>query len=271
MISFEKLKQCLSKPEIIHILEIIDQVAKIKDHVQLKTAMVESQKLVPCNYLVGGLLAIEAPQGFKGFSRIINASFPSDWIRYYIRMKLYDVDPILQQHVQNFSTQVWQKTFQNVTEPKALHFIQEAKSFGLSQGITLGIFDHRLKLGSFFSFCGPLMARNKYHTILLEFLLIHLHSAMIRVHFTDTKEHQGIHLLTSREREVLLWIIRGKTNWEIGKILEISERTVKFHVENIFAKLDVKTRSQAVGEVSHLLTSIDHSNENKFQHALSNT
>jgi DNA-binding CsgD family transcriptional regulator len=38
----------------------------------------------------------------------------------------------------------------------------------------------------------------------------------------------------------------GKTNWEIAKIVGLSERTVRFHVGNIFNILDVKSRTQAV-------------------------
>jgi len=52
--------------------------------------------------------------------------------------------------------------------------------------------------------------------------------------------------LSSREMTILTWITHGKTNWDIAKILGVSERTVRFHVESIFAKLDVTSRSQAI-------------------------
>ncbi|NRB42925.1 MAG: helix-turn-helix transcriptional regulator [Pseudomonadales bacterium] len=52
--------------------------------------------------------------------------------------------------------------------------------------------------------------------------------------------------LTAREREILCWAAEGKTNWDIGMILGISERTVKFHFSNIFLKLSVQNRPQAV-------------------------
>ena len=52
--------------------------------------------------------------------------------------------------------------------------------------------------------------------------------------------------LTNREREVLFWACEGKSAWEIGKILSITERTVKFHLTNIYQKLGVRTRAQAV-------------------------
>ena len=53
-------------------------------------------------------------------------------------------------------------------------------------------------------------------------------------------------LLTTRELDVLAWAAEGKTAWEIGKILSISERTVKFHLSNIYRKLGVTTRAQAL-------------------------
>ena len=52
--------------------------------------------------------------------------------------------------------------------------------------------------------------------------------------------------LSRREREVLSWLRHGKSNWEISRILGISERTVKFHVTSIMRKLNAVTRTQAV-------------------------
>jgi len=52
--------------------------------------------------------------------------------------------------------------------------------------------------------------------------------------------------LSPRELTVLLWMKEGKTNWEIARILGLSERTVRFHVGGIFEKLDVTSRTQAV-------------------------
>ena len=52
--------------------------------------------------------------------------------------------------------------------------------------------------------------------------------------------------LSRREREVLSWLRHGKGNWEISRILGISERTVKFHVTSIMRKLNAVTRTQAV-------------------------
>ncbi len=52
--------------------------------------------------------------------------------------------------------------------------------------------------------------------------------------------------LTAREMEVLLKLVEGLSNKEIARKLFISDKTVKIHVSNIFKKLDVKSRSQAI-------------------------
>jgi DNA-binding response OmpR family regulator/DNA-binding CsgD family transcriptional regulator len=51
--------------------------------------------------------------------------------------------------------------------------------------------------------------------------------------------------VTGREADVLLWIANGKTNREIGQILEMSPRTVNKHLEQIFRKLSVENRTSA--------------------------
>ena len=53
--------------------------------------------------------------------------------------------------------------------------------------------------------------------------------------------------LTAREAEVLYWVVRGKTNRDIGDILGLSPRTVHKHLEHVFAKLGVETRTAAAG------------------------
>lgn len=54
-----------------------------------------------------------------------------------------------------------------------------------------------------------------------------------------------IELLTKREMEVLIQVANGLFNKEIANSLEISERTVKNHISNIFKKIDVNDRTQA--------------------------
>ena len=62
--------------------------------------------------------------------------------------------------------------------------------------------------------------------------------------------------LSSKEVECLKWCKEGKTNWEIGTILSISEKTVEFHLGNAMRKLGATNRITAVivGIKSGLIT-----------------
>jgi DNA-binding CsgD family transcriptional regulator len=67
------------------------------------------------------------------------------------------------------------------------------------------------------------------------------------------ERHEGIEL-TAREREVLAWVASGKTNPEIARLLWLAPRTVSKHLENVYAKLGVKTRTAAA---ARFLSAID--------------
>lgn len=58
--------------------------------------------------------------------------------------------------------------------------------------------------------------------------------------------------LSVREQEIMDWVRIGKTNYEIGLILNISAFTVKNHLQRIFKKLDVSNRAQAVSKMKQV-------------------
>ena len=78
-------------------------------------------------------------------------------------------------------------------------------------------------------------------------LLSLLRPHLLRIHADalSRRRFDGINGITPREAEVLGWIARGKTNNEIARALFISPHTVRKHIENIFEKLDVRTRTAA--------------------------
>ena len=68
----------------------------------------------------------------------------------------------------------------------------------------------------------------------------------------------GHHVITQREQEMLEWLKQGKTSWEIGQILGISENTVNFHIKNLMKKLEAVNRPHLVAvAVEKRLLNID--------------
>jgi DNA-binding CsgD family transcriptional regulator len=59
--------------------------------------------------------------------------------------------------------------------------------------------------------------------------------------------------LTAREQQILAWVARGKTNPEIAEILWVMPSTVRKHLENVYAKLGVRTRTAAAARFLNVL------------------
>jgi DNA-binding CsgD family transcriptional regulator len=81
------------------------------------------------------------------------------------------------------------------------------------------------------------------------FSLLRPHFVRMRDNASSRQRLNGHRSLTAREAEVLGWIARGRTNAEIARLLFISPHTVRKHIENIFEKLDVRTRTAAAAYV----------------------
>ena len=60
--------------------------------------------------------------------------------------------------------------------------------------------------------------------------------------------------LTQREADVLAWASQGKSNKEVGSILALSARTVGKHLEHIYSKLGVESRTAAAARVFDIAT-----------------
>jgi transcriptional regulator EpsA len=76
-----------------------------------------------------------------------------------------------------------------------------------------------------------------------------LPSSSFQVPFLSSSRRSEDYGLSEREAEIMDWVRKGKTNAEIGSILCISSYTVKNHLHQIFRKLDVFNRMQAVSKI----------------------
>lgn len=86
-------------------------------------------------------------------------------------------------------------------------------------------------------------------------IAFHLFEAVHKVDLTSLlTEEEDEHvngprrMLTKKEEECLLWTVEGKSAWEVSQILKISEKTVEYHLKNIFDKLDVHSKHQATAK-----------------------
>jgi LuxR family maltose regulon positive regulatory protein len=68
----------------------------------------------------------------------------------------------------------------------------------------------------------------------------------------ENSKSELVIVLTAREAQVVRLLMEGNSNEAIGSALAITERTVRFHLRNVFAKLAVDNRVQAVSKAIQL-------------------
>lgn len=130
---------------------------------------------------------------------------------------------------------------------------REFTRLGVSTLLAHGTHDAGGNMTSFFVFAarpGAVGAKQQY---LADLVVPYLHASWVRSQVTWPLDRAGVKpaktgLLTPREQQILQWIYHGKSNIEIGMILDISPLTVKNHVQKTLRKLNVLNRTQAVGK-----------------------
>lgn len=167
------------------------------------------------------------------------------WQELYRGAELHLEDPVLRCLRQNSGFIDWKEAFRTF-EPSA--FYRAAMSdLGLLPALSYayaGPTQSATNLDSVQTLCsltGMQRAANHNDRYLVASLVPVLHLA---VHGRRPQART----LTEKELEILRWAKAGKTAWEIGRIRDISEATVKYHFKSIYCKLGVTNRAQAVGE-----------------------
>lgn len=234
----------LTRKEMQSVLEILHYAMQATTGTDVSRLLRLVQRVVSAPLVIGGVAQLNTKGAFQEFNSVINISYSNDWLYHYGSKGYATVDPVLQSVLSNFQTQAWEQTYKSATSLKQLEFMEEARSYGLTHGITTGMPELSRNFASFFSFAGGDPIHTLRYKKLLEYLLPYLHRILIaNVHTPTANRVKG---LSPRELMVLEWMKQGKTNWEISRIIGVSERTVRFHVESIFMKLDVGSRTQAV-------------------------
>lgn len=187
----------------------------------------------------------------KLHTKSIFTTYPTTWIRRYQEAGHVAADPVVKLITTSNLPILWDA---DELQSARNRVFDEAREHGLATGITIPInsFDHTRALFSVASDEAP--ERSQRHTDAMAGLAVltalHLHEAVRRLDALMSRV--SVPALTSREKECLQWAAVGKTSWEIGYILSVSERTVIFHIGNATKKLGATNRRQAVARAISL-------------------
>ncbi len=173
-------------------------------------------------------------------------NFPAAWIDYYFEHDYQNLDPVVLLAPEIERPFLWD----SLNGPYKLNRAQDtlmhqASESGLKDGVGVPLHGPRSDV------CLVTYAASDGHPDpavelpKLDVLAAQFHSAYSVVGRSEI-DHRTAAVLSVRERECLQWAASGKSSWDIGMILNISENTVNFHIKNTLNKLDANTRILAV-------------------------
>ena len=170
--------------------------------------------------------------------------FPPAWVARYKEMGYFDIDPIIDRAMRTREPFHWYdiSELQKLT-PAQNALLDDLRAHGLVDGYAVPIFGPQGTTAYFG--VGSTYGDMEVDAVALrqiQYACNTLHNRYLEIH----GEIDGGHpLLTNREREVLTWIARGKSNSSIAGILGISDHTVDTLVRRCFQKLSVSDRISA--------------------------
>jgi LuxR family transcriptional regulator, quorum-sensing system regulator CviR len=234
-------------------MEIIVQCAAVHTAEQFSTVIKGPLRdMLPHEVMVCGLGGV-TPQG-QFMHKMLNHDYP---VQYFADMQDRDgkmEGPLLKRWRETLEPVLFQSGRDDAGYPQ--DWITIFNRYNLRNTIGHGLMDFGGTFTSYFIFSRIPGEVGPRHAFLIKLLVPHLHFTLTRIMPTiedyekaPAKVHKP---LSERQREILYWMHERKTNWEIATILELSELNVKYHIEQIFAKLDVRNRAHAVAKAHQL-------------------
>lgn len=177
-------------------------------------------------------------------------TYPVSWERHYFERKYDRLDPVLLQAMKGVLPFDWEQIRKDDREVR--DFFGEAGEFGISDnGLSIPVRGPTGDL-ALFSVTSAEMTRREWGLMKAQLLpdliyLAHLLHTEVTERVREAAPEEA-RRLTAREKEALSWSARGKTSWETGRILGLSERTVDFYLKNAMFKLGAANKTQAVSK-----------------------
>jgi LuxR family quorum-sensing system transcriptional regulator CciR len=193
----------------------------------------------------GALTSHEASDfpGRRGPAVILN--YPGDWQEHYFERGYHLIDPVVIRTPALERPYLWSDMVRKLDRDARERLIfDEAREAGLRSGISVPLHGPWGRVGvlsfaSQFDDADPSPKVNHLNVLASQF-----HIAFGELN--DSLRAATAIKLSTREADCLRWTAEGKSAWDVGMILGISENTANFHVKNAMKKLNTSSRTVAV-------------------------
>jgi LuxR family transcriptional activator of conjugal transfer of Ti plasmids len=226
----------------------IDHLSSAADPDTLRDAMAQAATQLELSCFA--YLAVPIRRGAR--ARLIS-NYPSVWTEHYVQSHYERLDPVIIRALSHSTPFEWGLDIESMTPSKLQQALfEDAAKFGIRYGYTVPIHDNRGPVAAVTFAAGEKLPKFRRsiaeHARVLQLMAMYFH-AHARLKFLPELTIKGVPL-SPRELECLEWASKGKSAWEIGRILSISRHTVGTYLENAKMKLGVRTTVQAVALLS---------------------
>lgn len=239
----------LPKRDLIHLLTICDNTRKVQCLEQLQDCICELKKII----LFDGALSVYIDKGTMDQGRFPETiyhrvDFSNKFLKKYINCRYYEKSAVCNSVLKTWKPQHWKTAWGRDIGGHGKYSMQLAIDYGYLDGWTCANHHCINDCISAFVFAGKKVEKDNRTTAILRYITPHLAEAVKGIFNQNLTKHKAAKnmKLTSRELEVLKWIEQGKSTWDISKILNRSERVIKWHVKNFMRKLSAQNRTHAV-------------------------
>lgn len=253
----------LSHGELLQIIEVSHRCLAVESYDDLRAIITTIENITSLERAV--LCTVDARED-GALEHYVNHSFGEEWGHLYTAHGFDRVDPVLRHARLAQGTIRWRDAFvgagevQGASSQASAFFSEAARDFGLVDGIAYACRSRTSQAQTILSLASREERDSERAIELVSTVGPHLHEAYDRLRQRDRAAVGAAALppgtagvaLSPREKEILAWTQDGKTYWEIGQIIGISQRTVKYHFARIKAKLDVVSVSHAVAKAMRL-------------------
>jgi DNA-binding CsgD family transcriptional regulator len=230
--------------------EVESKLNKSKNIIEIKEACREFSILNGADFYLFGLCK---PSSLAFPDIVLIDNYPVEWTKLYMEKNYIKKDPTVVFCMRHSTPIRWDKfsSMGELGKGAYKELMQEAAEHGLVSGYSLPLWSPS---GEFAVF--SLASRKEIGDMMdvfaqsLPFAQLFA-NAILETLLTQMAEDFAVNrqvVLTKREKECLFWACEGKTTWEMSKILNVSERTVIFHLNNTVEKLGANNRQHAVAK-----------------------
>lgn len=175
---------------------------------------------------------------------VVMSNYPREWALYHAEQQYHKIDPVLQTCQSSIIPFRWSdEAWRAKLTTKQIQMLDEASKFDLTDGYTVPLHYSEGFSGSCsVTFKDTVIAPQAFNTI--HFISFYLYDAALKIKANYHGETEK--LLTNRQLQCLSLIAQGKSDWAISKVLDVSESTVHYHVQQTLKRLKVASRTQAL-------------------------